>query len=349
MKKFKHAMQGYLNEVVEGADGGGAVAILDEPDGSPQDAVLAELGLADAVKEVQHAEIDAKPEVKKEPETVEAKAGENPAEAAKPESITEADLEPLNSKNQGTIERFRKVTEGYKSEKTRADGLSEQVRLGQESFDSLRELGFSDENAANDLVNFASFRKALGSGDVETVRQAIADVVKKFEAAHGKRIAVTASVLDDYPEIKGQVDDFTMPEATALEIIRGRKVQEYQQSADNQRNQRANEDAQHDVVIGQAVESVKALQANWEKIDPDFVAIMPLLHPQMEEIARNFPPSQWPQIVDMQYKTLKRTMSAQASKRPQGENPLRGNGHKLGMAAPSTPQEAVLQELGLSD
>lgn len=353
MKKFKHALQGYFNEVEEGADGGsGIVETIDEIEVTPEDAVLSELGIEDAVAE-SLAPLDAAPPVDAAKESA-AKDSSKEAEqkteaAAKSDSITEADLAPLESKNTGTNERFRKVTEGYKQEKQRADSLEEKVKQGAESFDALRQLGFSDESAANDLIEFSSFRKALLGGDVETVRKSIAQVVKNFEAAHGKRVAINASALDDHPDLREQVDSFEIPEQTALELIRSRKTQEVADSRSRQLQAQESESNQRNEVVSRSVDTVKQMQANWENTDPDFIALIPMLTSQMEDIAKNFPPEQWPQIVQMQYKTLKTTLAGQAAPRRISESPLRGNGHRVGQATPSTPHEAVLQELGLSD
>lgn len=352
MKKIT-AMPGYFAEFEEGSDAGGGV---EESTTTPENAVLEELGIADAVadsaepvetKGAEETQAEAEPGAE---ETTEAKADEvKPEEQKKLEGLTDADLAPLDSKNQSTNERFRKVTEGYKQEKQRADSAQADAQRYKDSFESLRELGYSDAAAADDLVEFSAFRKALVSGDAQTVRQSISNVVKMFEANHGKRLSVAASALDDFPDLKKQVDEFDMPEETALELVRSRKIQERAQREAGQREALSEERSITEQAIVQSVDAVKQMQAGWEKSDPDFKVLLPHLRAQMEEVARNFPAQQWPQIVEMQYKSLKKALTEQAAQRTTSTLPLRGTGHQVGKPAPATPQDAVLQELGLSD
>jgi hypothetical protein len=347
MKKL-FAMPGYFDELKDGADGG-------SPDGgeaeaeTPQDAVLEELGIADAVAEGEkQSESATGQETKQETKPAEQQPEEKQPEEKKADGLTEADLAPLDSKSQNANERFRKVTEGYKQEKQRADEASAEAQRYRESFESLKQLGYNDAAAAEDLVEFSAFRKALQEGDEQAVRMAISNTIKMFEAAHGKRITIQASVLDDFPDLQRQVDGLEITEQAALELARSRRIQE-RASRESQQLRREQEfSAAHQQAIQQSVESVKQMQANWEQTDPDFKALLPHLQAQMEDVARNFPPDQWPRVIEMQYRSLKAALAGQAQ-RSAAPAPLRGTGHTVGRPAPSNPTEAVLQELGLMD
>lgn len=345
MKK-PFAMPGYFDELKDGTDGGASEVA--EETATPEAAVLEELGIADAVAESQQASPEAgKPAEQEEPQPAEPKPEEKQPDEKKADGLTEADLAPLDSKNQSTNERFRKVTEGYKQEKQRADTAEAEALRYKESFESLRQLGYNDAAAADDLVEFSAFRKALQAGDEQAVRQAISNTIKMFEAAHGKRITIQASVLDDFPDLKQQVGDLEITEQAALELARSRRIQERASRESQQLRQEQDASAAHQQAIQQSVSSVQQMQANWEQTDPDFKALLPHLRAQMESVAREFPPEQWPRVIEMQYRSLKAALAGQ--QRSAAPAPLRGNGHMAGRPAPSNPEEAVLQELGLSD
>jgi hypothetical protein len=354
MLRFKWFFS-FLNfPIVE--DGGGSedVATVDEPvevAQSPEEAVLADLGLDDGATanpsegkpEEAATSVDEKPV-----EAAPAEDVEKPAEGTEknPETLTDADLAPLDSKNPKTNERFQKVTEGYKQEKQRADTLAADNQRLNESFDAFRQLGYSDEYAAHDLVNFAEYRKAIYSGDEKAFQQIISEQLKQFETAHGKRVSISASTLDDFPDLKEKVEALELDEDLAHEVARNRKIQERANRDNEIRGQQQHSQQQQQEELQKSFYSVETMQANWQKNDPDFSAILPHLRSQMEEIGANYPPAMWPKLLDMQYKSLKKALSEYRQVRVD-DTPLRGNGHQGGRPAPSSPQEAVLQELGL--
>lgn len=336
-----------LMSVVE--DGVGAVdaveeTVTDSPaDESPaqtaQEAVLEEMGLADDSP-------------KEEAPVIEEAKTEGTSEAVSPEvapkGITDADLTPLNSRNPATNERFQKITEGYKQEKQRADELENKVRDFQGSFESLRSLGFADETAATDLVNFSQYRNALYSGDAKTIEAIIGDQIRQFEAVHGRKLSINANLLDMHSDLRGRVDSLDLDEDTAFELARARTLEGRAMRENQIRTQNQQAQQQTQEMLDNSVSTIESLQENWAKTDPDYQAILPHLQPQMQEIGSNFPPSMWPKMIDIQYKTLKKALveNRQASQR---EQPLRGNGFGGAKPIPSSPQQAVLQAMGLSE
>lgn len=299
---------------------------------SPEDAVLDALDLSEDQSTDSNATID-----ESKPEDV--------AEAKK-QGISDADLEPLNSKNTNTNERFQKVTEGFKQEKQRADNLQEEVGRYKQSFDALQQLGFNDAQAANDLVDLSAYRKVLATGDTEGFKAAIANQIRQFEAAHGKKINISASALDNFPDLQQKVDDLDMDEDVALELARSRMV-DYRTQRDNQaHNAQQNLSAQVNQRINNSVATIEGMQANWQKTDPDYGVIYPHLQAQVEEIGKNYPPEQWAHLIDLQYRSIKQALVASGGQR-ENNLPLRGNNRMSGKPAPSSPQEAVLQSLGL--
>ena len=337
-------------------DGGGseAAAIVEpsqtEEQESPQDAVLADLGLDDGSPVEDQTKEEPVTDDKPVEEAVIDDA-DKPVEEEKPASLTDADLAPLDSKNPKTNERFQKVTEGYKQEKQRADTLAADNQRLSDSFEAFRQLGYNDEYAAQDLVNFSEYRKVIYSGDEKAFQQIISEQIKQFETVHGKRVSISASTLDDFPDLKEKVEAFELDEDLAREVARNRKIQERANRDSDIRNQQQQSLQQQQQALHQSFSAVEAMQANWQKNDPDFIAILPHLRPMMGEIGELtkkgvYSVTQWPQLLDMQYRSLKKALSESRQVRVD-DTPLRGNGHQGGRPAPSSPQEAVLQELGL--
>lgn len=287
---------------------------------------------------------DENKEVKNEP----AKQEAEPANKNEPSDITDDDLKPLESKNPATNERFQKITEGYKAEKTRADTLAQENERFKGSFDSLKQLGFNDENAATDLVEFAAYRNLLYTGDAEQFKGVLEAQIKQFELMHGKRIQVSASALDAYPELKQKVTDLDLDEDTAIELARARSVQERAGRDAQARNQALQTDQQKQQSIDSAVNEVTTLQENWQSTDPDYLAVLPHLQPLMNEIGQKYPPHLWASTIDIQYKSIKKALSTNI-RQASTTQPLRGNGHLTGKPAPTNTQEAVLQAMGFED
>lgn len=307
-------------------------------DGEPEtaaDAVLEDLGLDEAAPAAEE---------KQEGEPEAAGSQEAPADKGRVE-LTDEDLAPLNSRNVATNERFHKLTEGFKQERQEKEAAQSQAKQYEQSFDSLRSLGFSDENAAHDLVEFSTYRHALYTGDADAFNQIIANQVKQFEAIHGKRVAITASALDDYPDLKQKVDDLDMDEADALAVARARNLQNRAERGRADQDAVARNTEQVQVQIDQATDDIYSLEANWRKTDPDYAEV--IQHIDLAAIGQKYPPAMWAQTLQLQYANIKKAMVSTVSSRST-ERPLRGSGHQSGKPAPASAAEAVLQDLELA-
>jgi DNA-binding transcriptional regulator of glucitol operon len=316
---------------------------------STEEAVLDAIGLGEEEPSAEGGQVDA-PNADEKPAEADAPVENKPeVEQAekKHDGLTDADLAPLDSKNPKTNERFQKVTEGYKQEKAQRESLQAEVSRYQQSFDSLRQLGYADEGAAHDLVNFSEYRKAIYSGDENTFSKIISDQIKQFESLYGKKISISSSALDDHPDLKEKVDALDIDESTALELVRSRELQARINREAQNRTQAQQTEAERTQELSGVVASVEQLQENWQRNDPDFPAILPHLQPLMAEIGSKYPPALWPQLLELQYKSLKKALSESQSASRGNNTPLRGNGRQGAKPAPSSPQEAVLQELGL--
>lgn len=341
--------------VVEGEVGATEEAVVENPaptateesapEISPAEAVLEEMGLAEGSDGPKAEAPEAATET-----TVEEGISEGATTEQKPKEITADDLAPLNSRNPVANERFQKITEGYKQEKEKAEKLQAEVEQYRGTFDSLRQLGFNDQAAATDLVNFSQYRQAIYSGDAKTFEAIIAEQIRQFEAAHGKRVEIRASLLDMHDDLRSRVENLDLDEDTALEVARARTLQERAMRSQQAQYQNMQQAQQTQMMLDQSVDAVERLQANWAETDPDYQAILPHLQPQMQEIGANYPPSMWPKMIDLQYKTLKKALSeSRLTQQRQQQQPLRGNGFGGAKPVASSPQQAVLQAMGLSE
>lgn len=263
-------------------------------------------------------------------------------------AITDDDMKPLEGAKASTQERFQKITEGYKSEKQRADTLAEENSRYKESFDSLRQLGFNDEAAANDLVEFSNYRNVLASGNVEQFQQIMSAQIKQFQDMHGKPVQIGGSIINDHPDLKQKLENMEIDEPTALEVARARNLQNRASRETQRQNEQVQASQQSQQVINDAVGQVVSMEDNWRKTDPDFNAILPELKEAIAEIRTKFHPTQWPSAIEMQYKAIKKALALRGNQN-RNETPLRGNSHMSGNRQPANMQEAVLLEMGMTD
>lgn len=266
----------------------------------------------------------------------------------KPKSeITDDDLKPLDSKNANTNERFTKITEGYKQEKQRAQELESEVTKYKSSFESLKQLGFNDEAAASDLVEFSAFRHVLATGDADKFQSIIGEQIKQFELLHGKKVSFAKSgVLDDFPDLQEKVNNLELDEDTALRVARAERLTQRAEREKQNNVQRQQTDQKSQQALQSAVDEVDELQNTWRTTDADFPVIVKHLQPKMEKIAKSFPPNQWATAIKLQYETIKESL-AKSVQTSTGQ-PLRGNGNLTGKPAPTNMTEAVLQEMGMA-
>lgn len=320
----------------------------DETTTEPQTLAETVLEALDADDEQEESDAVAETQVD-ETATDEVKADEVIANTEdKPKSeITDDDLKPLDSKNANTNERFTKITEGYKQEKQRAETLESEVTKYKSSFESLKQLGFNDEAAASDLVEFSAFRHVLATGDADQFKSIIGEQIKQFELLHGKKVSFDKTgVLDDFPDLQEKVNNLELDEDTALRVARAERLNQRADRDKQNTQQRQQTDLQSQQALQSAVDEVDTLQNTWRSTDPDFSAVVKHLQPKMEQIAKDFPPNMWAKAIKHQYETIKETL-AKSVQSSTGQ-PLRGNGNLTGKPAPTNMAEAVLQEMGMA-
>lgn len=58
-------------------------------------------------------------------------------------------------------------------------------------------------------------------------------------------------------------------------------------------------------MIEQSLAIIREMQTYWQENDPDYAIVLLYLKTQLPEIANNYPPALWPQILDMNRRLLK--------------------------------------------
>lgn len=311
----------------------------DEPV-SLADEVLKDFENAEETEPEQQEQEEQKDEDAPKPEEAEQKP-----EGEEKKELSDADFDSSDIKNPNTKERFEKLRDIYKETKGELDTLRSENESYKQSFNELRNLGFTDEAAAEDLINFASYRNVIANGDAEQFKQIIEQQIQQFEELHGKRVSVSASIIDTYKDIREKVDALELDPDDALEIARARRARERLSREQETVNIQTQNAQQQEIVLNKAIDEVSRFDEAMKRSDPDFNAIKEKLKPFLPRIAKEYPPEKWLSTIQLQYETIKQSFE---SGRGGNIEPLRSNGNKQGSPAPKNLQDAVLQDFGFN-
>lgn len=150
-----------------------------------------------------------------------------------------------------------------------------------------------------------------------------------------------ADALANFPDLRQAVDNLQITEEHALELARGRTVQNYSQQAQQrqQAEQQSQQQAQEQHQAG--VRAVDGVCKRLEQSDMDYAAIEPMLLKEINDgLLRGVPPSEWARIVEKTYGLIKQTASATRSSAP-STTVLRPTGGESPRQAPKTMHEAM--------
>lgn len=315
-----------------------------EPVQSVADAALTAMDMPTVSEQ---AEADPKPAADPaKPAAADPKAAKPEVKPADAKAITEEDLQRPENLSHKARDRFEKLVGGYKAEKARADEAHAELVQANESFKALQDLGFKDEAAAQDLIEFSRYRQAL-AGDGREAVKILQEQIRKIEREYGH--SVQASALDAHADLVEQVNGQQLSYEHALEIARARDGRQAQQRQNQQFQQRQESDFQQQHATQTAIQTVERMESQWRATNPDYAAIHEHIQAEMPVIARQFPPAMWPQQVELLYSSIQRAMASQARQTRNQPTPLRGNGHAASRPAPKSTAEAALQALGMGE
>jgi len=263
-----------------------------------------------------------------------------PAKATDPAAVkTEDDLAMPEGLSQKAQERFTTLVNRVKEREA-------QVSETQGTITQFREMIQSTGTTPQEFSQAIDYMKMVKHGDFEGALRIMDDQRRMLSIAMGRALP-SADPLANFPDLRQRVDGYQMDEQTALEIARSRVQQNHIQTAQQQQDQAQQQAQNVQQARQQAVQQIDQLGQQWAKTDPDFTVKEDIILKQLPEIARNFPPSQWPQQVKILYNTLSAMpMQRQVTNTPA---PLRASGQGGGARQPKTMQEAIDMQLGYAN
>ncbi len=284
--------------------------------------------------------------------------GEQPGETEEsPTEQANISLEDLYVEPEGlaqkSSERFKALVEDSKVHRAQCAQLDEQMRAMNEDLQFMRETFFTDEQSANDFMQFAGYRESLKRGDFDSAMGMLQQQAQQLQLLAGRKLETDP--LSAYPDLRQQVDDMALDEAHALELARYRALQTQQQQHTQQQAQRQakqeNEEQQAQQVIANVIGQIDQMEAQWLAQDLNYPAKREKLRELIPEMQRDFPPPLWPRQIAMLYQTLSGLTAAPQTSAPRvlKNAPLRPTGGNGGQPEPATMLEAVNQALNYKD
>lgn len=276
------------------------------------------------------AEAEAEPEPAPEPEA------EPVVEA---EAAPENDDEPPEGISKKAQERFRNIVSKVKEKEAELTAVRSDL-------DGIRTLMKDTGGTPEDFSSTFEYIRAIRSGDFDNARSILEDQIRQLSVATGKPFG-QVDPLSQFPDLRERVNAYQMDEPTALEIARSRSNADAQRKAEQQFNERQQQQRESVNSRQSAIAEIDRLGDEWAKSDPDYAVKEGIITQKAQEIAANFPPSQWAAQVKLMYSAIssmpiqKPTVSAPA--------PLRASGQSAGARQPNSMLEALQSGLGYSN
>lgn len=270
---------------------------------------------------------DAEPEVEIQDvtdeaaaETAEAEAG---AEAAVENVNTDApDAEEMPADaSPKAQERIRTLANEVRAFKEREADLVEKSQ-SIESFQRTIQSAFNNIDEFEQVITYAT---AIKEGRMADAKDLLLKQVLQFEAMTGESLA--GGLLAQYPELKQQVDNFEMDEASAKDYARLKwqqeqqqqavsRQQQEQQQAHNQQQQLLQQQQQWEADRSQAEQDIGRLAQEWSTSDLNWDANAKALREYVTQHLANVPPSQWVSVASTYYQGLRNSRPQRPSNTP---------------------------------
>lgn len=273
---------------------------------------------------------DPEPEPEKDPE-VEPEVAE--------EVAPENEDEPPEGISKKAQERFRNIV--YKVKEKEAE-----LTAVRSDLDGIRTLMKDTGGTPEDFSRTFEYIRAVRSGDFDNARSILEDQIRQLSVATGKPFG-QVDPLSQFPDLRERVNAYQMDEPTALEIARSRSHADAQRKAEQQFNERQQQQRESVNSRQSAIAEIDRLGAEWAKSDPDYAVKEGIITQKANEIAANFPPSQWAAQVKLMYSAIS-SMPVQKPTAP-APAPLRASGQSAGARQPNSMLEALQSGLGYSN
>ena len=240
-------------------------------------------------------------------------------------------------------ERFRGLVEDNKTKTERLDqaefALKEIHKTVSESHMTPEEFGY--------LIDYGRMAVSKKPEELEYALQTAQNEIIRISQLLGKEVE-GVDLLADQPELKKRVDDYELSREDALRIVKSeRELASYKNVQDQQRDQQQVATKQQDVQQ-QSLDQVRAYMSKMKSTDINFSAKEARLVDQAAKVRQNYPPEQWPTVIQDLYETMSVDSSAQKQNlKTSAPTPMQSTTSTVGSTVPKTMQEAVM--LGLEN
>jgi hypothetical protein len=294
----------------------------------------------EAEAEEEEPEPVAEPEATDEPpaptdEEPDAAADKEPepeekAEEPKPEEPkVEAVKEEKPSDEFGTLEDSvpEKTRERFEAIKSKYDAIAQERDSVKAEADKWVEAVTSTGTNPEQFGMALTWLKKVNSRDpkeLEDAYQIMLNEVQVLGKTLGKPLPGVYDPLDDYPDLKGKVDDGLMDDAAAQEVAQARAMRKLSESSRETEQQSAQEKQIYDNTMAE----VRQFGAELQQSDPYFNQKMQYLEPIITAaVSSGAPPQNWLKIIKGAYEKLPNPVAtAPTPPKPHVPDPIRPGG-----------------------
>ena len=227
---------------------------------------------------------------------------EDGKKASDTDSIEEEEFDPSNLSDRAQA-RFRELSERAKNAEESAAQIQQQ---GEELYRIMNDSGAT----AQDLTAFFEFQRALRGSNQDAAKKYFDELSTQYSRFTGKPVG-DVDVLNQYPDLKKQVDDYEITEENARELA---NLRDYSSRMRDMEVQQAEFNAQYSAQQEQQQQAASYAERasvdidSWSKQmqskDPDFEAKESLILQRAQEVFPQLHPAHWPEFVAKEYEYI---------------------------------------------
>tara|TARA_R110002167_G_scaffold42513_1_gene129182 strand:+ start:932 stop:1999 length:1068 start_codon:yes stop_codon:yes gene_type:complete len=269
-------------------------------------------------------EVESKDKTKPEPDNAEPEIYQEPE-----------NLQPKAS------QRFRDLVADNKAKTGELVQATEAVSQIQKS---VTESGLSPNEFAT-LLDYGKLAVSTDRSLKEQALQFAQSEVQRLSKEMGVEVE-GVDLLDDFNDLKDQVDNYELSREHAVELANSRRSQQVVESQNQQVQQQQQQQHQNTQVVQSAAKEIESFMESHKKTDIDFDAKEKYLMGQVDYIQKNYQPSQWSSVVAQLYSAVGSMSSAQTQQlKKTSPTPLSSSGVTAGAANAGSMADAVMAEL----
>jgi hypothetical protein len=197
------------------------------------------------------------------------------------------------------------------------------------------------------LIDYGRMAVSKDPKELEYALQTAQNEVLRISQALGKEVE-GVDLLQSHPELQKRVEDYELTREDALRMVNTERELEQLRNAQNQQRQQADDVSHRQGIQDQSLAKVKSYMEKMKATDIDYSAKEAKLVEHAVKVRENYPPEQWPMVIQDLYET----MGFDASNKKQelktsAPAPVQSTTSTVGSQVPKTMQEAI--HLGLGD